>query len=210
MINNLCSLKYITNRIDELEKIGKYAYNRVLMEKEKQKLTYDDLSKMLQVSFGIKIDSENLRKKLNSGRKIDPELLKELYAVLGIQNELDNNEAVAVYHYTKNKTTHIGQPSEVDRAEQQKLYNEAQQRKSDPDKGEYSIDELFLNFADSGEESEYYELEKEHLREINFLKRALLIYREFPQAFDDLFSTITFEEQDEEKLKRLEIEFHEH
>lgn len=147
---------------------------------------------------------------MNGGRKIDPELLKELYAVLGIQNELDNNEAVAVYHYIKNKIAHAGQPSEVDRAEQQKLYNEAQQRKSDPDKGEYSIDELLLNFADNAEKSEYYELEKEHLSEIKFFKRALLIYREFPHAFDDLFSTIPFKEQDEEKLKRLEIEIREH
>lgn len=75
------------------------------------------------------------------------------------------------------------------------------------------MDELLLDFADNSDEWEYNELihlDNERRKEIDFLKRALLIYREFPQAFDELFSTITFEEQDEENLKCLEIEIREY
>lgn len=205
-MNTMNSLRKIRDRVNDLKDIGKNPYRRILMEKEKQNVTYDYLVENLDDK---NMSVELLKKNLTKGKFFDPALVEQLYKILGIHSEFDNNEAVAIYHYTKTRPSNVGRPSNSDKANRQILYNKAQQRKSNHDKGEYSIDELLLNFADNSDEAEHYELEC-FAKEIDFLKRALLIYREFPQAFDDLFSTITFDEQDEEKLKRLEIEIHEH
>lgn len=208
MKSNLNSLRSIVNRIDELRETGKNPYKQIQMEREKQNITYAQLAEKIE---GLEPDT--LRKILTNGKRIDYDLVQKLNAILGIQDVIDNSEAIAVYHYEKNRPAHVGKPSKDEKEEQQKLYDEAQRKKSNPEKGEYSMDELLLDFADNSDEWEYNELihlDNERRKEIDFLKRALLIYREFPQAFDELFSTITFEEQDEENLKCLEIEIREY
>ncbi|MGN1144963.1 MAG: hypothetical protein ACI4R5_00830 [Acetatifactor sp.] len=207
-MNNMNSLREIKDRIDSLNTIGKNPYKRILMEKEKQNLSYDYLAEQL----GEYIPADTLKKQLTKGKYIDPTLVKQLYGILGIQDELDNNEAVAIYHYTENRPSDAGRPSNMDKVKRQNLYNEAQKRKSAPDKGEYSIDELLLNWAEHGDESEYQEikyLEEEHLKEIDFLKRVLILYREFPQELEELLSDFVFEDADFEKLNHIEISIYE-
>ena len=176
-MKNIKSLREIKTRMDELSEVSevkKNPYKRILMEKEKQNISYEDLAKQL-----VCVSAESLKKQLTKGKIANPDLVKELYDILDIQDEFDNNEALAVYHYMENRPSDAGRPSKADRAKRQDLYDEAQQRKSDYDKGEYSIDELLLNYADNSEEAEYFEmkmLEREPLEEVEFLKKALLIY----------------------------------
>ena len=125
--------------------LDKDSYKRILAKKNEKKLSYDDLAKNLS---GVKPD--DLKKILTAERhqRIDEDIVQKLYDVLGIQGELDNNEAVAVLHYIKNRPSDSGRPSKDDLDKRQKLYDEAHQRKSNPDKGEYSIDELLLDWSD--------------------------------------------------------------
>lgn len=200
----------------QLIKIGKYPYNRILMEKEKRGLTYNELRDELKKKSGIEISAENLKKKLTSGRKPDPDLVEDLNSILDIKGEISNEEASAIYYYMMNRPQFKGFKSINNisdfKEEQNKVYDEILQRKSDFDKGEYNIDKLILDGLDYADEEEYFEMElaeKERLEEIDFLKRVLLIYREIPQLFDEILSVFNFEDEDEEKLKNIEIEIHE-
>lgn len=147
MKSNLNSLRRIVNRIDELSATGKNPYKWIQMEREKQNITYAQLAEKIE---GLEPDT--LRKILTNGKRIDDDLVKKLNTILGIQDELDNGEVVAVYHYEKNRPVHVGKTSKDEKEKQQKLYDEAQTKKSHPEKDEYSIDELLLNFADNSDE----------------------------------------------------------
>lgn len=219
MERKLDSLKHILKRIDEINETGKNPYIRIQMEREKQNITYERLAEEVEDikdNNDIKdikdTELDNLRKILTNGKRIKPKLVEILNDILGIQDELDNGGVVAVYHYEKNRPVHVGKPSKDKKEKQQKLYDEAQKEKSNPEKGVYNIDELLLNFVDNSDEWDYYEremIQKKYLEEVEFLKKALLIYREIPQLFDEIFSVISFEEEDEEKLKALQIEIRE-
>lgn len=151
-MEKLNSIRKIKERVDNLEKIGKNPYKRILMEKEKQGVTYEELAEKVEG-----LESDALRKMLTNGTRVDYDIVKRLNEALGIQEELDNNEAVAVYHYTQNRPAHVGRVSNEDKLEKQKLYVDAQQRKSERDKGEYSIDELLLDWKDRSDADEYCE-----------------------------------------------------
>lgn len=197
-------------QIAEIRKIGYDPYNRIIMEKEKQGFTYERLRDILKNGkYHYKISTESLKKALTAGRKLDIYLVKMLNDILGIQDEIDDEEALAIYHYIKNRPKFDGYPTKATKDKQQEMFDVAHRIKNNP----CYINRLLLESMNNAEREEADELERldnERRKEIDFLKHALLIYREFPQAFDDLFSTIIFEEQDEENLKRLEIEIREY
>lgn len=212
---NQTSLRGIMNRVKDLKDTGKNPYKRILMEKEKQNLSYEDLAEKLS---GVEPDT--LRKMLKTGQRIDEDIVQELYRVLGIQGELDNNEAVAVHHYIKNRPSDSGRPSKDDLDKRQKLYDEAHQRKSNPDKGEYSIDALLLDWSDMDDaeiESLTDDPEIENSTddgtydEIGLLKRVLILNRQFPELFEELISNFEFEKAELEEMEHMEIsiEIHE-
>lgn len=202
---NQTSLRGIMNRVKELKDTGKNPYRRILMEKEKQNLSYEDLVVELN---GVEPDT--LGKMLKTGQKIDEDIVQELYRVLNIQGELDNNEAVAVHHYIKNRPSDSGRPSKDDLDKRQKLYDEAHQRKSNPDKGEYSVDELLLNWADM-DDPEIESSMDDTYDEIGLLKRVLILNRQFPELFEELISNFEFEKAELEQMEHMEIsiEIHE-
>lgn len=96
MKSNLNSLRSIVNRIDELRETGKNPYKQIQMEREKQNITYAQLAEKIE---GLEPDT--LRKILTNGKRIDYDLVQKLNAILGIQDVIDNSEAIAVYHYEK-------------------------------------------------------------------------------------------------------------
>lgn len=205
-LNQLNSLRKIRERIDNLEEIGTNPYKRILMEKEKQNLSYFDLSKKLE-SKGIEIDYQDLRKKLTSGKRYDSQLITTLNEILHLEGEINNNDAVAIYHYIKNRDSNAGKPSKAKKDKRQVLYNDALSRKSDPDNGAYSIDELLLDYANR-EEEEFIE-ENDYFNETRILKQILLIYRKYPQVINDLLNDITFDKEDEDIFSHIEIEINE-
>lgn len=188
--------------IAEIRKIGYHPYNRIIMEKEKKNFTYKELRTILKQKYKFPIDAENLKKKLTGGRKPDPILVMYLNEILGIQGEIDNEEAAVIYYYIKNRPKFESFPTKCKKEEQQEVYDLAYQLKHP-----CYIYKLVLDYLDNVEKEEADELEQ---TESNLLKSALLIYREFPQVFDELFNTVIFEEEDREKLKRLEIKIREH
>ncbi len=194
--------------IAEIRKIGCNPYNRIIMEKEKQDFTYKKLCKILSEEFNYTIAEESLKKTLTCGRKLDSYLVNMLNEILGIRGEIDNEEALAIYHYIKHRPKFDGYPTKDKKEKQQEMFDVAHHIKNDP----CYINKLLLESMDNAEREDADELERLHKKrreEIEFLKRALLIYRKSPHAFDKPFSTTTLTEQDEEKLKCLEIEIHE-
>ena len=188
--------------IAEIRKIGYHPYNRIIMEKEKKNFTYENLHIILEQKYNYSIAVEALKKKLTGGRKPDPFLVMHLNEILNIQGEIDNEEAAVIYYYIKNRPKFKNFPTKSQKEAQQEVYDLAYQLKHP-----CYIYKLVLDYLDNVEKEEADELEQ---TEANLLKSALLIYREFPQVFDELFNTVIFEEQDREKLKHLEIKIREH
>ncbi len=210
------SLTEIMKIFDGINEAKENLAHRIIMKKEIEELSYDDLLNRLHDLKPDKFstyDASDIRKGLNA-KKPDVALLEDLCYVLDIKpSDDDLSEAIIAYRYHNNKDGRKkGRISKKDKERNKESHKRICEDLilSDGNSIERAIfegldDNGYSYKGDPIDKATYYDLMEDEF-EKDILKNILLISRVFPQEVEKFISIFEFNDDEKAELDKIDIE----